>query len=185
MNNILKINSTVEIIQKLDLIKQQRNFPKMETFPFDKLYKDTVSKIDTTELSSECILYSSIEAHRDTTEFRKPDYWSELCKQEEIENWWFFGQNGQGDFWLFDKCGKVYFYDHNQEEMCVENFVNLGIDFTKWIQFADLNKQFDELYDNEENYFNNSSLKLSFTNEYKDRLRDISSELLQNYPFEI
>ena len=185
MNNILKINSTVEIIQKLDLIKQQRNFPKTETFPFDKLYKDTVSKIDTTELSSECILYSSIEAHRDTTEFRKPDYWNELSKQEEIENWWIFGEDGQGDLWLFDRSGEVYFYDHDQEEMCVENFVRLGIDFAKWIQFADLNKQFDEIYNNEENYFNNSLLKLSLTNEYKDRLREISSALIENYPFEI
>jgi len=88
--------------------------------------------------------------------------------------------------WLFDKCGKVHFYDHDREEMCVENFVDLGIDFAKWIQFADLNKQFDEHYtDNEEKYFVKGLLKSVFADDYRERLKEISVELLQNYPFEI
>ena len=137
-------------------------------------------------MSSECVLYNSVEAYIDTTEFRKSDYWTELCKQEEIESWWFFGQNGQGDLWLFDTNGKVYFYDHNQEEMRADNFVELGIDFAKWIQFADLNRQLDELYyENEKEYFVDGLLKLSYAEDYRMRLREISLELLQNYPFEI
>jgi len=186
MTNIFKLNSPAEIIEKLNRLNQRRNFPKTETFPFDELYKDTVTKIKTTELSAECILYNSVEAHRDTTEFRKSDHWKELCKQEEIKSWWIFGQNGQGDWWLFDTNGKVYFYDHNQEEMCAENFVGLGIDFAKWIQFADLNKQCEELYySNEKEYFVDSLLKSAFAEDYKERLKEISLELLQHYPFEI
>ena len=185
MTNIFKLNSTIEIIQRLDQIKQRRNFPKTETFPFGELYKDTVSQIETTELSSDCILYSSIEAHRNTTEFRKSDYWNELCNREEIENWWFFGENGQGDMWLFDRCGKVYFYDHNQGELCNENFVGMEITFEKWVQFADLNRQYDELYNDEEKYFDDGLLKSVFANNYKERLKEISPALLMNYPFNI
>ena len=186
MTNIFKLNSVEKTIQELDCLAQRRNFPKTETFPFDELYKELVCQIETTEFSSECILYNSVEAHNNTTEFRKSDYWKELCKREDIENWWIFGQNGQGDLWLFDKLGKVHFYDHDQEEMCVENFVELGIDFAKWIQFADLNKQFDEHYTyNEEKYFAEGLLKPVFADDYKERLKEISVELLQNYPFEI
>jgi len=68
---------------------------------------------------------------------------------EEIEKYWFFAQNGQGDLWLFDIENKIYFHDHNQEQMCQDNFLDLDLTFEKWLQFADLNKQLENIYDNE------------------------------------
>lgn len=184
MEKIFKLNSVEKVLEGLVRLKQQRNFPKIVTFPFDESYRNIVCAIKTTEISAECILYDSVESFNNTTEFRKTDYWKP-DSQEDIDNWWIFGQNGQGDLWLFDKSGDVYFYDHDQEEMCVKNFIGLGIDFAKWIQFADLNRQYERLYDDEDTYFDDGSLKLPFANEYKERLKELSPELLECYPFEI
>ena len=185
MEKSFKLNSADKIIGGLDRLKQQRNFPKTVTFPFEKSYKDIVCVIKTVEISAECILYDSVESFNYTTDFRDADYWKESCSREDIDNWWIFGQNGQGDLWLFDKSGKVYFYDHDKEEMCVENFIELGIDFAKWIQLADLSKQYEELYCNEETCFDNGLLKSTFANDYKERLKELSFKLLENYPFKI
>jgi len=43
MTNIFKLNSAEKILQELERLPRQRNFPKAETFPFDKLYRKTVS----------------------------------------------------------------------------------------------------------------------------------------------
>ena len=55
----------------------------------------------------------------------------------------------------------------------------------KWLQFADLNKQYEELYNNEKKYFDNGFLKPVFANDYKERLKELSLELLENYHFRI
>lgn len=166
---------------KNDLLSNKqsiRNFPKSVSFPFDELYREIVSQIKTVDISSECVLFDSVEAYNETKEFVNQDYWSENAK-EVIEKFWFFAQNGQGDFWLFDNENKVYFYDHNQEEMSPENFTDLGLNFEKWLQFAYLNKQLDEIYETEDEI--SEEIKI----EYKERLQDISSLLLSNHPFEI
>lgn len=80
---------------------------------------------------------------------------------------------------FFDVNGKVNFYDHNQEQMCQDNFVHLGLDFQKWLHFADLNKQLDEIYDNNINISENDKLL------YKHRLKEISELSFADYPFEI
>lgn len=173
------ILSIQNIKEKLLINKQSiRNFPKLVSFPFAELYRDIVTQIKTVEISSECILFDSVESYNETKEFSNPDYWSENRK-ETIENFWFFAQNGQGDYWLFDAKNKVYFYDHNQEEMSTQNFTDLGLNFEKWLQFAYLNKQLDEIYETEDEI--NEELKT----EYKQRLEEISVLLLEKHPFEI
>ena len=52
-------------------------------------------------------------------------------------------------------------------------------DFQKWLQFADLNKQLDEIYDNNINISENDKLL------YKHRLKEISELSFADYPFEI
>ncbi|MBW1655446.1 SMI1/KNR4 family protein [Flavobacterium quisquiliarum] len=176
---MLKILSVKEI--GIDLLSNKqsiRNFPKLVSFPFAELYRDIVTQIKTVEISSECILFDSVEAYNETKEFSNPDYWSENTK-ERIENFWFFAQNGQGDYWLFDAKQKVYFYDHNQEKMCTQNFTDLGLNFEKWLQFAYLNKQLDEIYETE------GEISEELKAEYKQRLEEISGLLLEKHPFEI
>ena len=177
---MLTIKPTDEIINDLFSSRQSiRNFPKTVIFPFDKLYSDLTTQIRTTEISSECILFDSVEAFNETKELSDTDYWAENYTKDEIAKFWIFGQNGQGDRWLFDNECKVYFYDHNKEQMCKSNFIELNLDFEKWLQFADLNKQLDYIYDKENEI--NEKRKA----EYKEKLNELSSLLLTNYPFDI
>jgi hypothetical protein len=102
-------------VKLLDKNIQTNNFSKSITFPFDELYKEIVTKIKTTEISSECILYNSVEASNMTKIYSEDDYWNENVDKNNIKNYWFIGQNGQGDYWIMDKDGEIYFYDHNNE----------------------------------------------------------------------
>lgn len=63
--------------------------------------------------------------------------------------------------------------------MCNENFIDLNLNFEKWLQYADLNAQLDNIYDNENEI--NDKRKV----EYKKKLAELSGNLLKNYPFEI
>jgi hypothetical protein len=155
---------------------QTVNFPKSINFPFGGLYKEIVAKIKTTEISSECILYDSVDSVNMTKAYSDEDYWSKNIDKDGIKNYWFIGQNGQGDYWIMDINGKIYFYDHNNEEIDVEKIINLNIDFGKWLQYAYLNKELDKIYF--ENMYTEEIGK-----EYKEGLKKISTELFENYPF--
>jgi hypothetical protein len=177
---MLTIKSTDEITAALLLNKQAvRNFPKSLSFPFDKLYIHIVTQIKTTEISSECILFDSVRSFNETKEFTDPDYWTANYAKEDIDKFWIFGQNGQGDLWLFDDQNKIYFYDHNQGQMSKGNFVALDLAFEKWLQFSELNKQLDLIYGIE----NEISENVKAT--YREKLNKISRTLLDKYPFDI
>ncbi|TCD12114.1 hypothetical protein EZ449_03600 [Pedobacter frigidisoli] len=177
---MLTIKSSSEIINELLSDKQAiRNFPKSLTFPFNKLYIDLTTQISTTEISSECILFDSVAAVNETKEFVDPDYWIENYPKADIDKFWVFAQNGQGDLWLFDREDNIYFYDHNQAQMADENFLNLDLNFEKWLRFADLNRQLDQIYDIENEI--DEELKV----EYKTKLNELSKALLAKYPFDI
>ena len=79
---------------------------------------------------------------------------------------------------FFDTNNKVFFYDHNLEVFNKENFIPLDIDFAKWLQYAYLNKQLDELYDDDK-------VSKEIEKEYEIKLAGISELLLNNYPFKI
>jgi len=176
---MLKIRLIQDIKRQLLLNKQiVRNFPKSVSFKFDALYQETVTQIKTIEISSECILFDSVESYNVTRELSDSDYWSEEAK-EEINKFWFFGANGQGDFWLFDDENKVYFYDHEYEEICFKNFTDLGLNFEKWLQYSCLNKQLDEVYEKE------GEISEEIKNDYKEKLKELSGLLSKKYPFEI
>ena len=157
---------------------QIMNFSKQISFPFNELYKEIVTKIKTINISSECILYNSVEATNMTKAYSEDDYWSKNVDKNNIKNYWFIGQNGQGDYWIMDIYGKIYFYDHDNEEIDIEKVINLNIDFGKWLQYAYLNKELDKIYD--DNKYDENIGK-----EYMEKLREISEELYENYPFKI
>lgn len=97
---------------KVDLLVNHevfRNFPTLLNFPFGDLYREIVTRIKTVEISSECILFDSVRSYNETMGFADPGYWLADSLSEEIAEFWVFGQNGQGDLWLFDKEERVYF----------------------------------------------------------------------------
>jgi hypothetical protein len=154
----------------------KRNFPKTTIFKFDDLYREIVTQIRTVEISSECVLFDSVKAVNENKEYADMSYWSEKYKENEIRSYWFFAQNGQGDLWLFDADNKVYFYNHDLGEFGADNFTNLNIDFSKWLQFAYLNKDFDKLLVEDK-------VDEIAKDEYKNGLSELSGMLLENYPF--
>lgn len=177
---MLIIKSAEEIKNELLSDTQAvKNFPKSLNFPFDPLYIDITTRINTREIASECILFDSLAACNETKAFSDADYWIEGYTTEDISQYWIFGQNGQGDLWLFDADHHLYFYDHNKEQMSKENFVELDLRFDQWLQFADLNKQLDDIYEIED--FLSEEIKA----EYKAKLSELSANLYSNYPFDI
>jgi len=142
--------------------KNVQNFPKTVSFPFSEQYKKLITSIKTIEISSETILYNSIEAVNENQEFKTPDYW---C----------FAGNGQGDRWFLDTQGNVLFYDHDYDE----KLQPMQISFGQWLQMAFLIRQLDEYFDKYDKI--TDSIKQSFC----DALNSIEPTLSQNYPFTI
>jgi hypothetical protein len=164
-----------------ELLKENHNginFPKKIDFEFPDNYKMLVTKIKTTEISAECILFNSVHAVNESNEFSKLDYWGEGTEIATTKEYWFFGANGQGDLWMMHKTNRIFFYDHNQGEISERNLTDLGLSFEKWLQFACLNKQFEDIgYEKE--------ITNELKNRYKSKLLELSAELENNYPFEI
>lgn len=53
-----------------------------------------------------------------------------------------FATTGHGDFWLIcEKNNQIYFYDHDIEELSLENILCIDIDIYTWVRLADLFKQ--------------------------------------------
>ncbi|MFE7088825.1 hypothetical protein ACFU8T_07170 [Sphingobacterium spiritivorum] len=168
------LRSTEQI--KQDILSQGKalsTFPQSVDFPFALSYTDLVKEIRTREISSECTLFAAAEAWKETSAFADPGYWPETYTRQDIDRFWIFGQNGQGDLWLFDREHKLYFYDHNQAQMCLHNFVELHIDFDSWLQYADLNSQLDEIYNRE------GEINEACKDDYTRKLQQMGSVLLQ------
>ncbi|EFK56535.1 hypothetical protein U0038_11265 [Sphingobacterium spiritivorum] len=171
---MLTLRSTEQI--KQDILSQGKalsTFPQSVDFPFALSYTDLVKEIRTREISSECTLFAAAEAWKETSAFADPGYWPETYTRQDIDRFWIFGQNGQGDLWLFDREHKLYFYDHNQAQMGLHNFVELHIDFDSWLQYADLNSQLDEIY------YREGEINEACKDDYTRKLQHMGSALLQ------
>ncbi|WP_282628389.1 hypothetical protein [Empedobacter sedimenti] len=157
-----KLNNYQEIENELlaDKIPIQ-NFPKSIDFPFPENYKHIITQIKTTEISADYILFSSVEAVNETKEFVDKTFW---C----------FGCDGQGNRWLFDESGMVFYYDHDYDE----GFDAMNITFEQWLQMADLAKQMDDFIDRE-------AVTKSIKNDFQHELNLIHPDLSGNYPYKI
>lgn len=77
--------------------------------------------------------------------------YSELQKYDEllgdISNRFFvFATTGQGDLWLIEKNNlRIYYYDHDIENIDISNFINLELDIYEWLKASDLFRQVDLL----------------------------------------
>ncbi|MGJ1362656.1 hypothetical protein [Sphingobacterium spiritivorum] len=175
---MLTLRSAEQI--KQDILSQGKalsTFPQSVDFPFALSYTDLVKQIRTREISSECTLFNAEQAGKETSAFADPGYWPETYTRQDIDRFWIFGQNGQGDLWLFDREHKLYFYDHNQAQMGLHNFVELHIDFDSWLQYADLNSQLDEIYNRI------GEINEACKNDYTRKLQHMGSALLQLFEF--
>jgi len=120
-----------EILQEKRTVQ---NFSKTIPFPFSDSYKTLVTQIKTTEISSETILYNSVEAVNENKEFDLPDYW---C----------FAGNGQGDRWFLNTDDQVFFYNHDYDE----KLEPMNINFEEWLQMAFVIRQLDMYFDEYDN----------------------------------
>lgn len=154
---------TLEEIE-LQLLKEKRNlqnFPRTSDFPFPERYEMLVTSMKTIEIASEAILYNSIEAVNEN-------------KESEILDYWCFGGNGQGDRWLLDRGGNVFFFDHDDEKL-----QRMNVDFDQWLQMAFIIHQLDSYFDEYD------EIPESIRKGFHDALNDIQSGLSQDYPFMI
>ncbi len=170
IKNIIKIKE--ELIKDFN---HKQSFPKKVDFDFPEFYKQIVKQIKTAEISAECILYSATNSVDETNEFSDVDYWE---NKVEIKKYWFIGANGQGDLWLLNKSNHIFFYDHNKGQISAEKLIDLGLIFEKWLQFAFLNKDYEEMLEKNE-------LNRNLKDDYLKCMNKISQKLVENYPFEI
>lgn len=137
-----------------------KNFPKTIAFPFSEQYVKLVTQIKTVEISSEAILYSSIEAITENKEFELPHYW---C----------FAGNGQGDRWFLNSGNQVFFYDHDYDE----KLEPMNINFEQWLQMAFVTQQLDYYFEEYED------IPKTVKQEFYDTLNTIHIKLSEIYPF--
>lgn len=135
------------------------NFSKDVVFPFPTSYRLLVCHIRTVILAADCILYSAVEATNESKAFHTDDYW---C----------FGGSGQGDRWLLDVEGMVYFYDHDYDE----GFQPMGISFEQWVEMAFLLKQWEDCLDS-----GVEAIELEL--EMFELLNSIHPDLSESYPY--
>jgi hypothetical protein len=176
---------SIEEIKDEIFCKHAQNFPKSINFPFNELYVDIVTRIRVIKkwtLSWNCVLYNAIEATKITKEFSDKKYWSASITEEEVKRYWFIGDNGEYDFqpeyWIMDVDNKVYLYNHFSaiyRENCI---LDLDLSFEKWLQFAFLNKEIEEICD--EGKYNKK-----IGEEYYKKLEEISEKLAEDCPYSI
>lgn len=146
-----------------DILKEKRNpqnFPKNIAFPFPEQYKNLVMPIRTIEISSETILYNTVEAVSEN-------------KESEWKNYWCFAGNGQGDRWLLNKENLVFFYDHDAPD----DLQPMKISFGQWLQMAYIIRQLDNYYDEYE------IIQEPIQHGFYKALNSISAGLGERYPF--
>lgn len=176
----MKKDSSLEIktIEQIRIVLPRSNnkygIPKSVSFVFQELYKDIVTGIQTTEIAADYILYNMQEAYQENKEFSDISYWAQGTSDTEVGGWWIFGADGQGDLWLFDTKGKVFFYDHDKECMCEENFKCMEIDFSQWLQLAFLFR----LYEKSDRHTSEDKAQL------KNELSKINENLIENLPYD-
>lgn len=157
MFTLIPIDDLKIILLSNEILTQKS--PKNIVFPFPKSYRNLVKQIKTTEISADCILYNSQESDNESKEFNTDEYW---C----------FGGDGQGNRWLMNMEGMVYYYDHDYDE----SFDPMEITFEQWLQMANLCKQMDGCTEN--NSFKKKEKKL-----FIDALNQIHPNLSENFPY--
>lgn len=155
-----QVVSYQKIIKHLLLSRvHSHNFPKDVIFPFPESYPLIVCNIKSVELSADCILYNSVQAVNESKDFDTNCYW---C----------FAGSGQGDRWLMDLHGMMYFYDHDLDQ----GFQCMEISFEQWLEMAHLIKQLED-------YLDKGNELGDCNEEFLSLLNTIEIDLSRNYPY--
>ena len=159
----------------------QINIPE-ETFPFDDLYKEIVTKNKTLIISSDFILYGFNEAADTTRKYSDVFYWDKNTDQDRIKNFWFIGENSVFDFWIMYINGKIHFlkHDYGDEKFEIDKIVDLEINFENWLRYAFLNREFEEVLevfrseDSDFKYYPENMVM-----EYIEKIKQMSNKLFE------
>ena len=96
-------------------------------------YFDAIPASDA-ELEPDMILFSGARAQRENAEFLARDYWLD----EVSEEWWIFGESGQGDHWLLHTDSQVYFFNHDRGQRSPDRFDFVVESVAQWVEVASL-----------------------------------------------
>jgi hypothetical protein len=176
---------SIEEIKYEIFCKHAQDFPKSINFPFNELYVDIVTRIKVIKkwkLSWNCVLYNSIEALEITKKFSDKKYWTANVTEAEVKRYWFIGDNGEvffnPEYWIMDVDNKVYLYNHFSAIPRENRILDLDLNFEKWLQFAFLNKEIEEICDE-------GKYTKKIGKEYYKKLKEISKKLAEDYPYSI
>lgn len=113
----------------------------------------TKNKINTeTSIYNIIDFFNGKEFSSDFIFLSKDDFepYNSLLEDNNLENDFIvFGTNICGDLWIAKRNTKnVYFYNHNSENITINNLEETGINIYNWIIYADLFSQKEYLDDN-------------------------------------
>ncbi|MPQ44530.1 hypothetical protein [Clostridium tarantellae] len=155
LNNMKTIMSKYNIKNKKEV--------NLKNLNLDNFYLSIIPD-DCLEIACDYILQDFKSANESNYEFF-----------EDNNIWWIFAETGSGDSWAMkiDHENEIAFIDHDQENEFKPHL--LHINFEKWLQLADLNRQFEEL----------NGYEISLSKEFMKKLELISKGLSEIYPYSI
>jgi len=163
---------------------QTTPFHETIDFTFSELYKEIVTNINPTNISSRCELYNSTYS-TDITEIFYDVDWIKNEYKKKIKDYWFIGEDNSSDYWIMDKNGKIFYWESGgyKKKYTLENIMDVNINFQQWLQFAYIDKDIEEILENlfdsgmdEANY---ALLENEFKEKYKNKVQEISKELYE------
>ncbi|MEC0331966.1 hypothetical protein P4H42_20425 [Paenibacillus macerans] len=177
---MFKKRSFEEVVNGLQ--RRKNSIAVSELFPKEYLW--VCENLADNKISEDCILLSYEKAKQYNKDYRK-DF------TEFDENFWIFGESGQGDLWLINLNNNfnslIYFYDHDIGDFLSEHALNLNINLEEWFILADLISQMEGLIDTQADiYFDEYlNLKAEYRQELLTEIEEIKKGLSSIYPFEL
>jgi hypothetical protein len=166
---MFRVLNIEEIFSKLP--KRDRVIEKSEKIHVhDEIYWEFVSSFGKFEINPDSILL-------DYNQTILENLYIEKKFPEISDDYWLFARTGQGDEWfVHTKDNKVFFYNHDVENYKINGFLNMGIDFTQFLQLSFLIKELEDI-------FEQGDLSDLYKEAFVSSLNAIQKSLFVNYPY--
>lgn len=137
----------------------------------DELYTIWLRQYPTTEITPDIILFGWEDA-------QKENAYVKVSAPAIATTYWMIGRTGQGDEWFIDLAqSRIMLYDHNSGEYEATGFSDLGVDFSRFLQLADVLQQLEDYLDREDT--NEEALEAAF----QHTVKSLDKDLYERYPF--
>lgn len=168
---MLNINTIEQILSSVQSLPRSKALVDLPVY--DGLYLSWLQGYATNEITPDIILFGWVDALQENKYVLEvaPDF---------AAAYWMIGRTGSGDEWFIClKQSSISLYDHNNGGYSEEGLIHLRIDFTSFLQLADLLRQLDQHLDAQD--IEEAELK----DEFNRTTEKISSGLSKRYPFDI